>query len=246
MVIDKDPSVFALSAWNDNGFIGRVGGAYDLMRTTFFPGLGWMLPRTLYKQELEPAWPMSHWDHWLRSKEISKNRVVIHPSVPRSYHNGVRGTFMNLDTHNRYFRDIAYNMDPTVSWATHMTAQSVGGATLPHYMTASRQVYDLRLQALIHSCANLQNVAELEKFHNSVLCIWITSDYSNQDFEAVSRYFGIWHEFQRGAHGGLHEFFFHSNHVLLLNVKDKYVSGVDTYARLRPPALAPLRSRAFS
>lgn len=60
-VMDSDTSVLALSAWNDNGFIGKVGGVYDLLRTTFFPGLGWLLSRSLYKNELEAQWPQTHW-----------------------------------------------------------------------------------------------------------------------------------------------------------------------------------------
>ena len=36
--------------------------------------------------------------------------------VPRTFHNGIVGTFMNLETHNRYFRDVAYNTDENVKW----------------------------------------------------------------------------------------------------------------------------------
>lgn len=66
-ILDVDKSVFAVSAWNDNGFAGRVHDVYQLHRTEFFPGLGWLLPKSLYKGELESQWPHSHWDHWLRS-----------------------------------------------------------------------------------------------------------------------------------------------------------------------------------
>jgi hypothetical protein len=77
------------------------------------------------------------------------------------------------------------------------------------------------------------------------VCIWILSDRSNPDFEAFARYFGIWHEHSRGAHGGLHEFYFNSNHILLLNVMDPVVSGVPTYGDLKPTDIRPLRSSDF-
>lgn len=76
-----DSTTFVVSAWNDNGFKGKVQDPYRLMRTEFFPGLGWLLPRKLYKGELEKKWPNEHWDHWLRSTPIHKNREIIYPQV---------------------------------------------------------------------------------------------------------------------------------------------------------------------
>jgi hypothetical protein len=80
-ILDVDKTVFALSAWNDNGFEGKVNDPFKLLRTNYFPGLGWMLSRDLYMSELEPRWPSSHWDHWLRSMDINKGREVVHPEV---------------------------------------------------------------------------------------------------------------------------------------------------------------------
>ncbi len=60
-IVEQDKSIFAISAWNDNGFKGRVKDPLALRRTEFFPGLGWLLTRELYKNELEQKWPTSHW-----------------------------------------------------------------------------------------------------------------------------------------------------------------------------------------
>lgn len=84
-IMAADPSVFVVSAWNDNGFKERVHDPYALKRTDYFPGLGWMLSRTLYKGELEQQWPREHWDHWLRSPSISKNRDIVYPEVSSMY-----------------------------------------------------------------------------------------------------------------------------------------------------------------
>ena len=80
-IMAEDSSVFVVSAWNDNGFKDKVRDPYALKRTDYFPGLGWMLSRTLYKGELEQNWPREHWDHWLRSPQISKNREIVYPEV---------------------------------------------------------------------------------------------------------------------------------------------------------------------
>ena len=117
-ILEKDPTTFVVSAWNDNGFKGRVGDPYALKRTEYFPGLGWLLPRALYKNELESRWPNQHWDHWLRSIEVHGTREIVYPEVPRTFHNGIQGTFMDINTHNKYFRDIDYNIDQDVTWDT--------------------------------------------------------------------------------------------------------------------------------
>ena len=36
-----------------------------LFRTSYFPGLGWMMRRELW-EEIGPRWPKEHWDHWMR------------------------------------------------------------------------------------------------------------------------------------------------------------------------------------
>lgn len=54
-ILDKDSSLFAVSAFNDNGHL--VNDPKRLLRSDFFPGLGWMMKRSLWKSELEAKWP---------------------------------------------------------------------------------------------------------------------------------------------------------------------------------------------
>uniref|UniRef100_A0A7E4UPP0 Alpha-1,3-mannosyl-glycoprotein 2-beta-N-acetylglucosaminyltransferase n=1 Tax=Panagrellus redivivus TaxID=6233 RepID=A0A7E4UPP0_PANRE len=84
----EDPSIWCISAWNDNGNPSLVdrGHSEQLWRTDFFPGLGWMLSAETWK-ELSPIWPEAYWDDWLRQAKIRKNRVCIRPEVSRTSHN---------------------------------------------------------------------------------------------------------------------------------------------------------------
>lgn len=84
-ILDADPTAFVVSAWSDNGFKDKVREPYALRRTDYFPGLGWLLTRRLYEEELEPKWPTSHWDHWLRAPETSLGRDIIYPQVRATY-----------------------------------------------------------------------------------------------------------------------------------------------------------------
>ncbi|CAM9799729.1 unnamed protein product, partial [Ectocarpus fasciculatus] len=217
-VLDHDKSVFAISAWNDNGFIGRVKDPYKLERTDYFPGLGWLISRELYSNELEPKWPRAHWDHWLRSEETNKNREIVHPEVPRTFHNGIKGTFMDLTMHNLYFRDIAYNTNPMVSWSDHQ--QELGR---PLYQDVVSDRFEAEVAHQIEQCAHAGSVDEIISAPaGTVLCVWINVAHematSNPPFKPISSFFGLWHEHRRGAHRGMHRFYFHDKLILLINI----------------------------
>ncbi|CAM9827663.1 unnamed protein product, partial [Laminaria digitata] len=36
--------------------------------------------------------------------------------VPRVYHNGIKGTFMDQSMHDKLFKNIDYNTDTTFNW----------------------------------------------------------------------------------------------------------------------------------
>lgn len=63
-----------------------------------------MLPRALWEGELKAKWPSTHWDHWMRDQRQHKGRDCIYPEVPRDYHTGIKGTFMDDFHHNHYFK----------------------------------------------------------------------------------------------------------------------------------------------
>lgn len=99
-LLEKDPSLWCVSAWNDNG----KGGLVDvqrpelLYRTDFFPGLGWMLSKELWA-ELSPKWPKSFWDDWIRQPQQRKDRVCIRPEISRTR------TFGKVGVSNGLFYD---------------------------------------------------------------------------------------------------------------------------------------------
>lgn len=55
--MDEDPSLYCISAWNDHGYRHSTFNPSQLYRVETMPGLGWMLKRKLFKEELEPIWP---------------------------------------------------------------------------------------------------------------------------------------------------------------------------------------------
>ena len=53
--ISQDHTLYAVSAWNDNGKAKHVHDPKVLYRTDFFPGLGWMTSRRVW-EELSAKW----------------------------------------------------------------------------------------------------------------------------------------------------------------------------------------------
>lgn len=59
-LLDSDPSLLCVSSWNDNGMGNLVADNRRLMRTDYFPGLGWMTNRRVWT-ELSPIFPLDQW-----------------------------------------------------------------------------------------------------------------------------------------------------------------------------------------
>ncbi|XP_037549632.1 alpha-1,3-mannosyl-glycoprotein 2-beta-N-acetylglucosaminyltransferase b [Nematolebias whitei] len=106
-ILRSDPTLWCVSAWNDNGRDALVDASkVDLLhRTDFFPGLGWMLLKELW-EELEPKWPSAFWDDWMRQPEQRRNRSCIRPEISRTITFGRKGVSLGqfFDQYLRYIK----------------------------------------------------------------------------------------------------------------------------------------------
>jgi len=59
-LLDSDPTLWCVSSWNDNGMKNLVADNRRLMRTDYFPGLGWMTNKAVWN-ELSPKFPLDQW-----------------------------------------------------------------------------------------------------------------------------------------------------------------------------------------
>ncbi|KAF4532879.1 hypothetical protein B566_EDAN001482 [Ephemera danica] len=117
-LLEEDDSIYCISAWNDQGYEHTSEDPSLLYRVETMPGLGWILKRSLYKEELEPKWPtpekMWDWDMWMRLPEVRKGRECIIPDVSRTYHFGASGLNMNSYFQDVYFKKHSFNTQPYV------------------------------------------------------------------------------------------------------------------------------------
>lgn len=105
-ILKADPTLWCVSAWNDNGKTGMVEEDPELLyRSDFFPGLGWMMEKHVWL-ELGPKWPDSFWDDWLRHPDQRKGRVCIRPEICRTSTFGKKGVSKGLfyDKHLKFIK----------------------------------------------------------------------------------------------------------------------------------------------
>ncbi|XP_022664829.1 alpha-1,3-mannosyl-glycoprotein 2-beta-N-acetylglucosaminyltransferase-like [Varroa destructor] len=107
-ILEADPTLYCVSAWNDNGKAGLIdqNNASLLHRSDFFPGLGWMLTRRLWTEELMMTWPKAFWDDWIREPAQRRNRACIRPEISRTKTFGKIGVSNGLffEKHLKYIQ----------------------------------------------------------------------------------------------------------------------------------------------
>ena len=94
----RDDTLWCASAWNDNA--GPASSGFDwrpgvLRRTTYFPGLGWMVGKATFERDFAGAWPAAPttgWDHWIRAATRDGGRECLFPELPRVRHAATGGS----------------------------------------------------------------------------------------------------------------------------------------------------------
>lgn len=115
-ILDVDPSVWCISSWNDNGFRTFELPKDRFFRSSYFPGLGWMLRRSLWVDELSDVFPSDNWDHWMRATTTSRNRECISPWLSRNYNMGSGGATANEEFYAQFLEPIASHRGDAVAY----------------------------------------------------------------------------------------------------------------------------------
>lgn len=113
-VLEADETVLCVSAWSDLGQSKYAADPTVLLRSDFFPGLGWMINKRVWS-DLGPKWPIGYWDDWLREPQNRKGRATIRPEVSRTYTFGEQGVSQS-QFYRQYLASINLNRVP-VDWS---------------------------------------------------------------------------------------------------------------------------------
>lgn len=185
-ILRSDPTLWCISAWNDNGRDGLVdpGKADLLYRTDFFPGLGWMLLKEVWA-ELEPKWPKAFWDDWMRQPEQRKDRSCIRPEISRTITFGRKGVSLG-QFFDQYLRYIKLNTEfvPFTNLALS-------------YLV--REKYDETFEKEVYS-APLVKVEELQQGGSLKGAGPFRVQYSSRDsFKVLARNLGVMDDLKSGV-----------------------------------------------
>ncbi|CAO2813891.1 unnamed protein product [Amaranthus hypochondriacus] len=198
-LLDRDRSIMAVSSWNDNGQKQFVHDPYVLYRSDFFPGLGWMLSKTIW-DELSPKWPKAYWDDWLRLKENHKGRQFIRPEICRTYNFGEHGSSLG-QFFRQYLEPIKLN-DVDVKWKSMDLSYLMEDNYLKYFASLVKKA------APVHGIFDVVKVNDVDGD--------VRIQYEDQsEFESIARQFGIFEEWKDGvprtAYKGVVVFRYHSS-----------------------------------
>eukprot|EP00256_Glycine_max_P060839 XP_014629857.1 alpha-1,3-mannosyl-glycoprotein 2-beta-N-acetylglucosaminyltransferase isoform X1 [Glycine max] len=182
-LLEKDKSIMAVSSWNDNGQKQFVHDPYELYRSDFFPGLGWMLARSTWN-ELSPKWPKAYWDDWLRLKENHKGRQFIRPEVCRTYNFGEHGSSLG-QFFKQYLEPIKLN-DVKVDWKLMDLSYLLEDKYSMHFANVIKKATPVYGADMVLKASNIDGNVRIK--------------YKDQsDFENIAHQFGIFQEWKDGV-----------------------------------------------
>ncbi|KAF7711838.1 protein O-linked-mannose beta-1,2-N-acetylglucosaminyltransferase 1 [Silurus meridionalis] len=231
-LLNEDESIYCISAWNDQGYEHTAEDPSLLYRVESMPGLGWVLKKTLYKDELEPKWPTPEklwdWDMWMRMPEQRKGRECVIPDVSRSYHFGIVGLNMNGYFHEVYFKKHKFNTVPNVQM------RNIDGL--------KKDAYEVEIQNLLREAEVLdhsKNPCEDSFIPDTegktyVMFIKMEQETDTSTWTELAKCLHVWDLDVRGYHRGLWRHFRKKNHVLVVAVP------ISPYSTRKPAHVTPI------
>ncbi|XP_056607524.1 protein O-linked-mannose beta-1,2-N-acetylglucosaminyltransferase 1 [Triplophysa dalaica] len=231
-LLSDDDSLYCISAWNDQGYEHTAEDSSLLYRVESMPGLGWVLKKSIYKDELEPKWPTPEklwdWDMWMRMPEQRKGRECIIPDVSRSYHFGIIGLNMNGYFHEVYFKKHKFNTIPNVQ--------------MKNTDSLKKDAYEIEIQNLLREAEVLdhsKNPCEDSFIPDTegktfLMFIKMEEETDTNTWTELAKCLHVWDLDVRGYHKGLWRLFRKKNHVLVVAVP------ISPYSVRKPNNVTPI------
>lgn len=188
-------TLWCISAWNDNGMKYFILDEKKILRTDFFPGLGWMMHRSTWTDTLSPIWGYftDHYDWWLRERSELKGRDCLFPEVPRTHHISTHGMNVNGKDHE-WYAEMALSQQNKFS-ISERDLELVG--SLPEYEAELRRegVDGYRVATFISS-------ARITASDSPLIYVFSHDDSKENSYSNIAKLFHLYPTF-RSSHRGL-------------------------------------------
>ncbi|XP_065655773.1 protein O-linked-mannose beta-1,2-N-acetylglucosaminyltransferase 1 isoform X1 [Hydra vulgaris] len=219
-LLRSDDSLYCISAWNDQGYEHSCKDPSLLYRVETMPGLGWLLKRSLFKNELEEKWPGSDkfwdWDMWMRLESNRKGRECIIPDVSRTYHFGAKGLNMNSYFQELYFSKHALNTQTGISFDVDKLRKDNYEEEM-HKLIKMAEVVD----HLKNPCTHHDFIPDT-KDHTYVIYIKQNNPGDYETWNNLAKCFKLWDLDVRGFHKAMWRFFLKENSIFVVGMKSPY------------------------
>ncbi|KAM4021479.1 protein O-linked-mannose beta-1,2-N-acetylglucosaminyltransferase 1 isoform 2-T2 [Anomaloglossus baeobatrachus] len=231
-LLEEDESLYCISAWNDQGYEHTAEDPSLLYRVETMPGLGWVLRKDLYKDELEPKWPTPEklwdWDMWLRMPEQRKGRECLIPDVSRSYHFGIIGLNMNGYFHEAYFKKHKFNTVPNVQLSNVESLRKDAYEMEVHRILSEAEVLDHAKNPCEDSF-----IPDTEG-RTYIMYIRMEQEADFTTWSQLAKCLHIWDLDVRGNHKGLWRLFRKKNRFFVVGFPSS------PYSSKKPPSVTPI------
>lgn len=232
-LMDEDDSLYCISAWNDQGYDQTCNDPAMLYRIETMPGLGWLLKRRLYKEELEPKWPgpdlFWDWDMWMRLDTNKKGRECVIPDISRTYHFGAKGLNMNAFFQEAYFKKHTLNTEPNVKFNVQQMKKDNYEKEIERLMSTA-----IVLDHSKNPCTNEKDFIPDTSGKTYVFYIEMKHASDWTTWNNVARCLHIWDLDVRGYHKSMWRLWLKGNHVLIVG------SPASLYAKYKPNDVTPI------
>ncbi|XP_068220209.1 protein O-linked-mannose beta-1,2-N-acetylglucosaminyltransferase 1-like [Palaemon carinicauda] len=115
-VLNNDPTVFCVNAFNSNSLPNTASDTKKLLRSESFPMYGWMVRRE-YAFQVVTHWipgEEGDWDWFLMGASSQRGRDVVSPEVSRTFHAGSAGAHVDGFEQHLYYNRMLTTTDPNI------------------------------------------------------------------------------------------------------------------------------------
>ncbi|XP_064110359.1 protein O-linked-mannose beta-1,2-N-acetylglucosaminyltransferase 1-like [Macrobrachium nipponense] len=215
-LLDEDPTLWCVSAWNDLSSLHIAHDPGLLRRVETLPGLGWMVTREV-AQELLSKWPSRDkehdWDLWARSQDVMNGRECVVPDVGRTFHFGLSGT------HSPGLLHVAFFAGRPVPALPYVELHNVHRLKMEEYEEdLIRRLEDdpLYLNTSLHPCHPLFIPRNATGGRPVLIFIDMRTFIDYIAWKVFARCLGLWDLDTRASHRGLYNFYFYDTEVFVI------------------------------
>ncbi|XP_068245502.1 protein O-linked-mannose beta-1,2-N-acetylglucosaminyltransferase 1-like [Palaemon carinicauda] len=215
-LLDEDPTLWCISAWNDLSSLHIAHDPRLLRRVETLPGLGWMITRNV-AQELLSKWPSRNkehdWDLWARSQDVMNGRECVVPDVGRTFHFGLSGA------HSPGLLHVAFFSGRPVPSVSYVELHNIHRLKMEEYeedLIHRLEDDPLYLNTSLHPCHKDFIPRNATGGRPVIIFIDMRTFIDYIAWKIFARCLGLWDMDTRASHRGLYRFFFYETEVFVI------------------------------